>query len=229
MQVAGQRGLATAAQDSGDTTVSFAITQFRDLLSKNILAAISTKDVAIYKHPEGELYEKGRSNLVLCLCVVFLMFNLKNNLLIYTLVETEYVPKLREDKKPAAASKEHRKRGERGLYSKADLAYEEKLRKDLEEKKKKEDAAAAAKPKFTEAELKVLAKESQTRANVAQVRANISNTLKVCSLFASFTFSTPYSFVCLLFIYIIRRALLICAYRAYEQLRLPTRRSAMVT
>jgi hypothetical protein len=93
-------------------------------------------------------------------------------------VETAYVPKLREDKRPAAAPKEHKKRGERGLYSKADLEFEEKLRKELEDKKKKEEAA---KPRFTEAELKVLAKESRIRAHATQVRANISNTLKVSS------------------------------------------------
>jgi hypothetical protein len=97
-----------------------------------------------------------------------------------TLVETEYVPKLREDKKVAAVPKEHKKRGERGLYSKADLAFEEKLRKELEEKKKKDEEAAKAKPKFSDAELKVLVKETQIRANATQVRANVSNAIKVC-------------------------------------------------
>lgn len=93
------------------------------------------------------------------------------------------MPKLREDKKkPAAAPKEHKKRGERGLYSKADLEFEEKLRKELEEKKKKEEEAA--KPKYTEAELKVLAQESQIRANATQLRANVSNALNVCFLYS---------------------------------------------
>jgi hypothetical protein len=101
-------------------------------------------------------------------------------------VDTGYVPKIREDKKVAAVPKEHRKRGERGLYSKADLEFEEKLRKELEEKKKKEkEEAEAAKPKFSEAELKVLEKEAKIRVNAAQVRANFANTLGVCFLFFS--------------------------------------------
>lgn len=103
---------------------------------------------------------------------------------LYQKVETDYVPKLREDKKKtAAAPKEHKRRGERGMYSKADLAFEEKLRKELEEKKKKEEETV--KPKYSEAELKVLAKESETRANATKVRANISNALKVFFLLPS--------------------------------------------
>lgn len=94
------------------------------------------------------------------------------------LVDAEYVPKIREEKK-SAAPKEHKKRGERGLYSKADLAFEEKLRKELEEKKKKEEEANN-KPKFSEAELKVLAKETKIRASVGEARAVFANALNVC-------------------------------------------------
>lgn len=71
------------------------------------------------------------------------------------------------------------------MYSKAELEFEEKLRREQEEKKKKEEEAKNAEAnvkKYSDLELKVLAKESETRANLTRIKANFEAALKVWTL-----------------------------------------------
>lgn len=69
------------------------------------------------------------------------------------------------------------------------MEFEENLRKGLEEKKKKEGEKEEEQPsngkKYSDLELKVLAKEAEVRTNVGKVLVNFDLALKVPFFFVS--------------------------------------------